>query len=75
MSTTGFGAATGAANGPITNTYTVTSLGRWSILNKSLPSECCSDPRLVPALYVPRRAEPRRRHRGRRCARMSQTAN
>lgn len=32
------GAANGAAqNGPVTNTHTVTALGRWSIINKQLP--------------------------------------
>ncbi|KAH8668921.1 hypothetical protein BX600DRAFT_435433 [Xylariales sp. PMI_506] len=30
--------APGASNGPTTGTHTVTSLGRWSILNKQLPA-------------------------------------
>ncbi|KAK6086923.1 tat pathway signal sequence [Seiridium cupressi] len=38
MSTSFSGAKNGAAqNGPVTNTHTVTALGRWSILNKQLP--------------------------------------
>lgn len=31
------GASHGAADGPLTNTHTVTALGRWSIVNKQLP--------------------------------------
>ncbi|KAI1841215.1 hypothetical protein JX265_013174 [Neoarthrinium moseri] len=43
MATTYPGAPNGAphngnANGPATNTHTVTALGRWSILNKQLPA-------------------------------------